>query len=75
MLISIIITVILLYVAFNTKLNGDRLPTWIFYSIALLALASWESAIVMLGIVIYCLYRGVRSGEIDTINWIEHLID
>ena len=74
MLISIILTVVLLYVAFNTKFNGDRLPTWAFYAIALLTLASWESALVMLGICIYCLYNGIKSGEISTLNWIENLI-
>jgi hypothetical protein len=74
MLISITLTVLLLYVAFNTKLYGDKLPQWILYSIALLTLASWESAIVMLGICIYCLYKGVKSGQIDTLNWIENLI-
>ena len=74
MLISIILTVVLLYVAFNTKFNGDRLPTWAFYAIALLTLASGESALVMLGICIYCLYNGIKSGEISTLNWIENLI-
>lgn len=74
MLISIILTVLLLYVAFNTKIDGDKLPQWILYSIALLTLASWESAIVMLGICIYCLYKGVNSGQISTLNWIENLI-
>jgi len=74
MLISIILTVLLLYVAFNTKLYGDKLPQWILYSIALLTLASWESAIVMLGICIYCLYTGVKAGQISTLNWIENLI-
>lgn len=73
MLISIILTVVLLYVAFNTKFDGDRFPTWIFYAIALLTLASWESALVMLCICIYCLRIGVKSGEIKTISWIENL--
>lgn len=74
MLISIILTVVLLYVAFNTKFGGNRLPTWAFYAIALLTLASWESALVMLGICIYCLYNGIKSGQINTLNWIENLI-
>lgn len=74
MLISIIITVLLLYVAFNTKIDGDKLPQLAFYAIALLTLASWESALVMLGLCIYCLYKGVKSGQIDTIKWIESLI-
>ena len=74
MLISIILTVVLLYVAFNTKFGGDRLPTWAFYAIALLTLASWESALVMLGICIYCLYKGINTGQISTLNWIEKLI-
>lgn len=74
MIISVILTIVLLYVAVNTKLNGDKLPTWVLYSIALLTLASWESAIVMLGICIYCLYKGVISGEVSTISWIENLI-
>lgn len=75
MLISIIITVALLYVAFHTKFDGDRLPTSAFYAIALLTLASWESALVMLGLCIYCLYKGVKSGEVKTISWIENLIN
>lgn len=74
MLISIILTVLLLYVAFNTKLDGDKLPQWMYYSIALLTLASWESALVMLGLCVYCIYKGVKSGEISTIKWIEDLI-
>ena len=74
MLISIILTILLLYVAFNTKLDGDRLPTWMFYAIALLTLASWESALVMLGICAYCLYKGVKLGEISTFPFIENLI-
>jgi len=76
MLISIIITVLLLYVAFNTKLkpDGDKLPNWCFYVIALLTLCSWESAIVMLGICIYALYKGVNTGQISTLNWIENLV-
>jgi len=75
MLISIILTVVLLYLAFNTKLNGDKLPTWVYYVIALLTLASWESALVMLGVCIYCLYIGIKSGEISTLKWIEKLIN
>ena len=74
MLISIIITALLLYIAFRTKINNSRLPIWTFYVIALIALASWESALVMLGICIYCLYKGVKSGEINTLSWIENLI-
>lgn len=75
MIVSIIITALLLYVAFRTKINNSRLPNWTFYVIALLALASWESAIVMLGICTYCLYKGVKSGEISTLSWIEKLVD
>ena len=74
MIVSIIITALLLYVAFRTKINNSRLPNWTFYVIALLALASWESAIVMLGICTYCLYNGVKSGNVSTISWIENLI-
>lgn len=74
MLISIILTILLLYVAVNTKIDGNKLPQWTLYSIALLTLASWESAIVMLGICIYCLYKGINSGQISTLNWIENLI-
>lgn len=75
MLISIIITALLLYVAFNTKFNGDKLPYWTLICIAAIALASWESAIVMLCIAVWTLYRGVKSGEVDTFDWIEKLID
>lgn len=73
-IISIVLTVFLLYVAVNTKFDGDKLPQWALYSIALLTLASWESALVMLGIATYCIVRGVRSGEISTLDWIENLI-
>ena len=74
-IISIILTVFLLYVAINTRVSGNRLPQWALYSIALLTLASWESAIVMLGISIYCIIKGVKSGEVRTLDWIENLID
>lgn len=75
MLISIILTALLLYVAFNTKLEGNRLPNWCFYIIAALTLCSWESAIVMLFICTYCLYKGVNAGQISTLKWIENLIN
>ena len=74
MIISILVTVLLLYVAFNTKLDGDRLPTWCFYAIAALTLCSWESAIVMFVLATYCIVVGVKSGEISTFKWIENLI-
>lgn len=74
MLISIIIAVLLLYVAFNTKLNGDKLPEWIFFIIVFTTLVSWESALVALGTCTYFLYKGVKSGEISTVKWIEDLI-
>lgn len=75
MIVSIIITALLLYVAFHTKLNGEKLPRWTFFVIALITLASWQSAIVMLGICCYSLYKGIKSGDVDTLNWIEDLID
>jgi len=74
MFISLVITVLLLYVAFNTKFDGEKLPNWGFYAIAALTLCSWESALVMLAITIWMLYRGVRNGEISTLEWIENLI-
>lgn len=74
MLISIVITILLLYIAFHTKYDGDIFPKWVYYVIALLTLASWESALVMLGLCIYCLYKGIKSGEISTLKWIENLI-
>lgn len=75
MIVSIVITALLLYVAFHTKFDGDRLPSWCFYSIAALTLCSWQSAIVMLIISMYCIIVGVRSGEVSTLDWIENLID
>ena len=75
MLVSIIITALLLYIAFNTKFNEERLPVWTYYVIALLTLASWESAIIMLGLCIYSLYKGIKSGDVDTLPWIEDLFD
>lgn len=74
MLISIIVTVLLLYIAFHSKYDGDRFPQWTYYVIALLTLASWKSALVMLGLCIYCLYKGIKTGQVSTLNWIERLI-
>lgn len=74
MIISIILTILLVFIAVNTKVNGESFPKWGLYSIALLTLASWESAIVMLCICIYCLYKGVSSGNVSTLKWIEDLI-
>jgi hypothetical protein len=75
MLLSIILTIGLLYIAINTKLEGDKLPTWMLFVGALITLASWQSAIVMVFICMYGLYKGVKSGEISTLNWIEDLIN
>ena len=74
MLVSIVITILLLYVAFNTKKKGMALPKWTYFCIALLGLACWLSAVIVLCICAYCLYNGVKSGEIDTVDWIEDLI-
>ena len=74
MIISIILTVLLVFIATNTKVRGDAFPKWGLYSIALLTLASWQSALVMLCICIYCLYKGVSSRQISTFKWIEDLI-
>ena len=74
MLVSIVITILLLYVAFNTKMNGTALPKWTYFCIVLLGLTCWLSAVVVLCICAYCLYNGVKSGEIDTVDWIEDLI-
>lgn len=75
MLLSIILTLGLLYIAINTKLEGDKLPTWMLCVGVLITLASWQSAIVMAGVCTYGLYKGVKSGEISTLNWIEDLIN
>ena len=75
MLLSIILTIGLLYIAINTKLEGDKLPTWMLFVGALITLASWQSAIVMACICTYGIYKGVKSGEISTLNWIEDLIN
>jgi len=75
MLLSIILTLGLLYIAINTKLEGDKLPTWMLCTGALITLVSWQSAIVMVCICMYGLYKGVKSGEISTLNWIEDLIN
>jgi len=75
MLLSIILTLGLLYIAINTKLEDEKLPTWILCVGTLVTLASWQSAIVMVFICTYGLYKGVKSGEISTLDWIEDLID
>ena len=74
MIVSVVVTVLLLYVAFHTEYEGDKFPKWVYYVLALIALASWQSAIVMLGLSIYCIYKGVKEGNIRTISWIENLI-
>lgn len=73
MIISLIITALLLYVAYNTRLNGDKFETWQLCCIAALTLASWESAIVMLFISCWILYKGISSGEVKTLSWIESI--
>ena len=75
MLISAIITILLLYVAFHTTLNGEKLPYWTLICIAAIAMASWEAAIVMLCISGYTLYKGVKTGDVETIEWIQNLLD
>lgn len=74
MIISLIVTALLLYVAFNTTWDGDKFEIWQYCCIAALTLASWESAIVMLIISAWILYQGVRSREIRTLDWIESII-
>ena len=74
MIISLIITAFLLYVAFNTVWSGSRFKAWQLCCIAALCLASWQSAVVMLAISALVIFQGVRSNEIHTLSWIEDLI-
>ena len=74
MIISLIITALLLYVAFKTTYDGEMLPYWSYICIAAIGLASWESAIVMLCLSIWALYKGIKENYIKTLSWIEYLI-
>lgn len=75
MIISLIITALLLYVAFNTKYENEKLPYWTLICIAAIALASWESALVMLGLSIWAMYTGVKDGSIKTFDFIHDIIE
>lgn len=75
MLVSVIIMALLLFVALNTRVEGNKLPLWVLICIILLTLASWQSAVVMLGIATWTIYKGVKSGKLDTIDFIENLIN
>lgn len=74
MIISLILTVLLLYVAYNTTYDGEKFPYWVFICIVAIGLASWQSAIVMVALSIWALYKGVKEGNVNTLDWIEDLI-
>lgn len=75
MIISLIVTTLLLYVAFNTRIDGQLLPYWIIICMVAISLASWQSAIVMLIIALITLYKGIKNKEINTLDWIEDLVN
>ena len=74
MIISLIITALLLYVAYNTTYDGEKFPYWVFICIAAIGLASWQSAFVMLALSIWALYKGVKDESVRTLDWIQDLI-
>ena len=74
MIISVIITVLLLYVAFNTTYDNEKFPYWVFICIVAIGLASWQSSLVMLALSIWAMYKGVKNGDVQTLSWIESLI-
>ena len=75
MIISLVITVILLYIAFNTNIDGQMLPYWVIICMVAISLASWQSAIVMFIIALVTLYKGIKNKEINTLDWIEDLVN
>lgn len=74
-IISFIITGFLLYVAYNTKIEDAKAAWYIYVIIGLLGMACPLSAIVLLGIIAVILYNGVKEGFIDTLDWIENIIN
>lgn len=74
MIFSLIVFAFIVYVLLNTKINGDKGASWIILGAAILTMISPFTALVVLGILAFIIYKGVRSGEIDTLDWIENLI-
>ena len=74
MIFSLIIIAFLSYIVWNTRIDGDRLAPWIGGWIAVIALTSPLAALAEVGLIATFIYKGVQSGEIDTLNWIENLI-
>ena len=74
MIFSLIVLAFIVYVLLNTKINGDKVASWIIVCAAILTMTSPFTALVVLGILAFIIYKGVRSGEIDTLDWIENLI-
>lgn len=74
MIFSLIVIAFLSYVIWNTKIDGDRLAPWIGGWMAVIAMTSPLAALAVGGLVATFIYKGVRSGEIDTLEWIENLI-
>ena len=75
MIISLVISIVLLHIANNTKIDGQPLPYWVMICMVAISLASWQSAIVMLIIAIITLYKGIKNEEISTLEWIEDLVN
>jgi hypothetical protein len=74
MIISLIVIAFLSYIIWNTKIDGDKLAPWIGGWIAVIALTSPLAALAEVGLIATFIYKGVQSGEIDTLDWIENLI-
>lgn len=74
MIFSLIIIAFLSYIVWNTRIDGDRLPSWIGGWMAVIALTSPLAALAEVGLIATFIYKGVQSGEIDTLDWIKNLI-
>ena len=73
MIVSLIITLFLLYIIHNTKIEGQKPQWYIYVMIAALGLSCSIASIILLLIVIGFLYKVDEFGDLDTLSWIKDL--
>lgn len=75
MIFSLIVLAFIVYVLWNTKIDGDRVAPWAIGLITVLTMASSITALAMLLLVMFLIHKGVKERKINTLEWIEKLID
>lgn len=75
MIFSLIVLAFVVYVLLNTKIDGDKVSPWVFVCVAILTMLSPVLALVVLAVLVFLIYKGVKENEISTLEWIEDLIN